>query len=77
MAAAHLQTLGLTGVGVQTEATGSVARLDPVGHSAVFSFVFISSHHVQNDKPDDEEKLVSNLDSQNQSGGRSDAHPTG
>lgn len=45
----------LTCVGVQTEATSSVARLDPVGHSAIFSFVFISSHHVQNHKPDDED----------------------
>lgn len=58
----HLQTRGLTGVGVQTEASSGVARLNSVGDSAVFSFVFISSHHVQNHKPDDEGKLVSNPD---------------
>lgn len=41
----------LTCVGVQTEATSSVACLDSVGHSAIFSFIFVSSHHVQNHKP--------------------------
>lgn len=46
--------LRLTCVGAQTKATCSVARLDSVGHSAIFSFIFISSHHVQNHKPDDE-----------------------
>lgn len=43
----------LTGVGVQTVATGAVACLDSVGYSSIFSFVFISSHYVQNHKPDD------------------------
>lgn len=47
--------LRLTCVGVQTEATSIVARLDSVGHSAIFSFIFISSHYVQNHKPDNED----------------------
>ena len=45
----------LTSVWVQTEATGAVACLDSVRHSAVFSFVVISSHHVQNHKPVDKD----------------------
>lgn len=45
----------LTSVGVKTEATSVVARLDPVRHSAIFPFVFISSHHIQNHKSADED----------------------
>lgn len=45
----------LTSVGVQTEATSTVACLDSVWHSAIFSFIFISSHHVQNHKPVDKD----------------------
>ena len=49
----------LTGVGVQTEATSAVARLEPVRHAAIFTLVVISSHHVQNHKPasEDTDKL--------------------
>lgn len=44
--------LRLTGVGVQPEAPGAVAGRDPVGHPSVLSFVSISSHHVENHKPE-------------------------
>lgn len=40
----------LTSDGVQTKATSAVPRLDSVGHSAIFTLIFISSHHVQDDK---------------------------
>lgn len=40
----------LTSVGVQTEAAGAVARLDSVRHAAIFSFILVSGHHVQNHK---------------------------
>lgn len=41
----------LTGVRVQAEATSAVACLNSVWYSAIFSFVWISSHDVQNHKP--------------------------
>lgn len=53
MPTGHFKMWHLTGVGVQTEATSAVACLDSVGHSSIFSFIFVSSHHVQNHKPDD------------------------
>lgn len=45
----------LTGVRVQAEATSAVACLNSVWYSAIFSFVWISSHDVQNHKPVNED----------------------
>lgn len=41
----------LTSVGVQTKAASAVPCLDSVWYSAIFSFIFVSSHHVQYHKP--------------------------